>query len=251
MAIFYTHPRVDINKTAITRQRLVESEPDSLRLFAPFKASFGPTNEISILHDISDFTQPYGEFNFDQQGQTALNIRNWLLQGGTVYGMRVDDGLGLSAKNSIFSETFDADFGIYDNAVADSTKYIVVNTKSLFYENIAKSINSDYDNYAAAIMLFTVDPKKNKIKKMEHVGYYKFVIDDDGINIFSDIDIKDLNLGDPANSTTVTWAPAYSGTLIDGYEYYLYNPVLNTSFKIDSLENISTQIINCASLTNT
>jgi hypothetical protein len=94
MAIFYTHPRVDISKTAITRKTLTESNPDSIRLFAPFKSSYGPTNEIKILHTEADFIANYGDFNFNQQGQNALNIRNWLHNGGTVYAMRADDGNG-------------------------------------------------------------------------------------------------------------------------------------------------------------
>ena len=257
MAIFYTHPRVDINKTAITRQRLVESEPDSLRLFAPFKSSFGPTNEISILHDISDFTQTYGEFNFDQQGQTALNIRNWLLQGGTVYGMRVDDGLGLSAKNSILTENFEADFDISENVVGDPYENLFIKirpgtsdafkqgsnpTRPVMYEG------QEYDQYSTVIMLFTVDTRKSqhKIVAMDHVGFYKMKVaeTDNNLNIYSDIDISDLNVAG-------SWYPELPDNFSfkNGYEYYLYNPVTNESKKITALDNISETIIEFAKTT--
>lgn len=92
----YTYPRVDITTTALSRPVLNENVPDTLVLFAPFKADLGPVNQFVICHTRAEFETTFGTIDYAIQGQNGLNILHWLNNGGTVYAVRVstvsDDG---------------------------------------------------------------------------------------------------------------------------------------------------------------
>jgi hypothetical protein len=90
MAISYTYPRVDVITKALQRQTYTQTVDDTLVLFAPFKAAMGPMDEIIRIHSLGEFEETYGAITYSEWGQTGLNIRNWLENGGTVYAMRHD-----------------------------------------------------------------------------------------------------------------------------------------------------------------
>jgi hypothetical protein len=90
MPISYTYPRVDVITNALQRQTYTQTVDDTLVLFAPFKASMGPMDEIIRIHSLGEFEETYGAITYPEWGQTGLNIRNWLENGGTVYAMRHD-----------------------------------------------------------------------------------------------------------------------------------------------------------------
>ena len=90
MSISYTYPRVDVVTTALQRQTYNETIDDTLVMFAPFKSSMGPMDEIKRIHSLEEFEAIYGTTNYSVMGHTGLNIRNWLNNGGTVYAMRHD-----------------------------------------------------------------------------------------------------------------------------------------------------------------
>jgi hypothetical protein len=90
MAYDFTYPRVDVTTTALKRKTLSETVEDTLVLFAPFKGSYGPVNEIVICHSYSDFTDSFGDLDYDVNGQNGIQIKNWLDNGGTVYAVRVE-----------------------------------------------------------------------------------------------------------------------------------------------------------------
>ena len=90
MSISYTYPRVDVVTTALQRQTYNETIDDTLVMFAPFKSSMGPMDEIKRIHSLGEFEATYGTTNYSVMGHTGLNIRNWLNNGGTVYAMRHD-----------------------------------------------------------------------------------------------------------------------------------------------------------------
>lgn len=85
----YTYPRVDITTTALSRPVLTENVPDTLVLFAPFKAELGPVNQIVVCHTRSEFEETFGQIDYSIQGQNGLNILHWLSNGGTVYAARL------------------------------------------------------------------------------------------------------------------------------------------------------------------
>ena len=90
MSISYTYPRVDVVTTALQRQTYNETIDDTLVMFAPFKSSMGPMDEIKRIHSLGEFEATYGTTDYSVMGHTGLNIRNWLNNGGTVYAMRHD-----------------------------------------------------------------------------------------------------------------------------------------------------------------
>lgn len=88
MAISYTYPRVDVNTTALTRRILTETVDDTIVMLSIFNSKCGPIDTINRIHGISQFESIYGSLDDDILGNTGLNIRNWLSNGGTVYAMR-------------------------------------------------------------------------------------------------------------------------------------------------------------------
>jgi hypothetical protein len=64
----YTYPRVDITTTALSRPVLTENVPDTLVLFAPFKAELGPVNQIVVCHTRSEFEETFGQIDYSIQG---------------------------------------------------------------------------------------------------------------------------------------------------------------------------------------
>ena len=90
MALNYNFPRVDVTTTALQRKNLSPVTEDTLVLFAPFKGSYGPINEVVICHSYADFTDSFGELDYDINGQNGIQIKNWLDNGGTVYAVRVE-----------------------------------------------------------------------------------------------------------------------------------------------------------------
>ena len=90
MALNYNFPRVDVTTTALQRKNLSPVTEDTLVLFAPFKGSYGPVNEIVICHSYADFTDSFGELDYNVNGQNGIQIKNWLDNGGTVYAIRVE-----------------------------------------------------------------------------------------------------------------------------------------------------------------
>lgn len=105
----YTYPRVDITTTALSRPILIENVPDTLVLFAPFKADIGPLNKIVICHSLEEFESTFGAIDYSVQGQNGLNIQHWLRSGGTVYAARVGtdgDGSGNTAASAVFTTKY-------------------------------------------------------------------------------------------------------------------------------------------------
>lgn len=104
MAISYTYPRVDVNTTALTRRILTETVDDTISMLSIFNSKGGPVDTITRIHGISQFESIYGSLDDDMLGNTGLNIKNWLSNGGTVYAMR-----HIPSENSIESYGIDVD----------------------------------------------------------------------------------------------------------------------------------------------
>jgi len=89
MAKVYTYPHVQVNTYARTHRTVNPSQEDTTAAFFAFVSKYGPANEIKRIFSLEEFINEYGDLDFATQGQTALNIANWLTYGGTVYAYRM------------------------------------------------------------------------------------------------------------------------------------------------------------------
>lgn len=89
MAKNYLYPRVSITTTALSHSSVAPEAQDTTVLFAPIVTKMGPDKEITPVHSISELIDQFGELTYEQNGQMALNIYNWLSSGGTVYVYRL------------------------------------------------------------------------------------------------------------------------------------------------------------------
>lgn len=105
MAINYFYPHVSINKNILERRRNVQEYADTTVMFVPFIAKKGPNNQIVKIHSLDEFISVYGELDYAYQGQTALNIMNWLTSGN---GNAAANGTILAYRITKNSETADA-----------------------------------------------------------------------------------------------------------------------------------------------
>ena len=145
MALNYNFPRVDVTTTALQRKNLSPVTEDTLVLFAPFKGSYGPVNEIVICHSYADFTDSFGELDYNVNGQNGIQIKNWLDNGGTVYAIRVevtDEKLPFGsqiipakAADSVTQNMFSSIFS------KNSTSLYAINALSQIPESYAPDIN--------------------------------------------------------------------------------------------------------------
>lgn len=98
----YSYPRVVLNTHALTHS-VSTSATDTTVLFSVFASSKGPTGEVVHVHSLSEFKEIFGDLDIARNGETALNIYNWLTYGGTLYGVRLSDTADATAKSDNYS----------------------------------------------------------------------------------------------------------------------------------------------------
>lgn len=81
------YPRVEISTTAKRHSAVRPTPEDTTSILALCIAEKGPT-DITAVHSLAEFTEKFGELKYATNGQTALNIYNWLANGGTAYVKR-------------------------------------------------------------------------------------------------------------------------------------------------------------------
>ena len=96
----YLYPRVDITTRALKHSSVMPAPEDTTILFAPLITPKGPSQVVTPLHSIAELTSTFGSLSYEKNGQMALNVYNWLDNGGTVYlyrmaGFKVEDKLGV------------------------------------------------------------------------------------------------------------------------------------------------------------
>lgn len=85
MADIYTYPRVSIKTTAMQHTSVAPTAEDTTVLFVPIATKRGPEGLCQRnIHSLSEFISIYGELDYEVNGQMALNVYNWLRNGGTV-----------------------------------------------------------------------------------------------------------------------------------------------------------------------
>ena len=117
MAINYYYPHVSINKNILERRRKVQEFADTTIMFVPFISKKGPNNVIVPIHSLDEFIATFGELDYATQGQTALNIMNWLTSGngnsaanGTIYAYRINDTTPAVGSIASFSAKYPGSF---------------------------------------------------------------------------------------------------------------------------------------------
>lgn len=85
MADIYTYPRVSIKTAAKQHRSVAPAAEDTTVLFVPIATKRGPEGLCQRnIHSLSEFISIYGELDYEINGQMALNVYNWLRNGGTV-----------------------------------------------------------------------------------------------------------------------------------------------------------------------
>ena len=107
----YSYPRVTTSVKALSHARVAEVAEDTTILFAPIIADKGPIDEITAIHSVAELIQKFRDLKYEDNGQMALNIYNWLYNGGTLYTYRLDMGERLDdAKNAEETVTVSAKY---------------------------------------------------------------------------------------------------------------------------------------------
>lgn len=88
MAKNYSYPRVILNTTTKYRTSAAPSAEDTTILFAPLITETGP-EVLTPIHSLGELIETYGDLKYEDNGQMALNVYNWLNNGGTVYVYRL------------------------------------------------------------------------------------------------------------------------------------------------------------------
>lgn len=86
----YLYPRVEISTTALKHSNTVPEGEDTTRLFVPLLTKKGPDGEVTKVRSLSEFISIFGELDYATNGQMALNLYNWLNNGGMAYIYRMN-----------------------------------------------------------------------------------------------------------------------------------------------------------------
>jgi hypothetical protein len=88
MAKNYSYPRVEMNTTTNKHSSVQPAAEDTTTLLAMCIAEKGPVDGLTVVHSLAEFNSIFGTLSYADNGQTALNIYNWLSNGGTAYVKR-------------------------------------------------------------------------------------------------------------------------------------------------------------------
>ena len=97
----HVYPRVDVSTKALTHSSVGAAAEDTTVLFVPLCTKKGPSAVVTPVHSLSEFITTFGSLDYDINGQTALNVYNWLSNGGTVYAWRLDNTTAKQATSSM------------------------------------------------------------------------------------------------------------------------------------------------------
>jgi hypothetical protein len=107
-------PHISVTRYETPRTAVQVEESNATVLFVPFISAKGPAGKLQKIFSVGQFVSEYGTPDFSRQGQTILNIYNWLNAGGAILAYRIvgtapvqaissttklDDGIIAKAKN--------------------------------------------------------------------------------------------------------------------------------------------------------
>jgi hypothetical protein len=96
----YTYPHVSVTTKAIVHAAAVAEDSTATVMFAPFVSSKGPENKVVKVTSYSDFVALFGTLDYATQGQSVLQIGNWLTNGGAVDAYRITAGKAIGDYKS-------------------------------------------------------------------------------------------------------------------------------------------------------
>jgi len=144
----YSYPRVVLNTHALTHS-VTTTATDTTVLFSVFVASKGPIGSVVHIHSLSEFKEIFGDLDITRNGETALNIYNWLTYGGTIYGVRLTDANDIFAKagytaTAVTSETFDSLKASLYSLNAETGEYSLLDSGAVFSASAVYYIYNGY-----------------------------------------------------------------------------------------------------------
>lgn len=104
----YSYPRVTMSTLAKKHSRNTANLPDTTIMFAPLWTEKGPDNELVKVHTLGEFIEKFGSFNeefYNKNGQMALNVYNWLSNGGTLLVKRFKTNYTAEYVGAVETET--------------------------------------------------------------------------------------------------------------------------------------------------
>lgn len=157
MAKNYSYPRVTMKTFAKKHSNNVINVPDTTILFAPLVTEKGPDDRVVKVHSLAEFAEIFGDIIgsdkfYNLNGQMAINVVNWLSNGGT-----------LLVKRLVLNESEKAYFDICSISNTE-------NPEIPFEKDFTIEVKDDKDNVTAS---YTV---KVKYIKDETGKAYKFEV---------------------------------------------------------------------------
>lgn len=138
MAKNYSYPRVILNTTTKYRTSVAPSAEDTTILFAPLITEKGP-EVLTPIHSLGELIETYGDLKYEDNGQMALNVYNWLNNGGTVYVYRLRNEIDNTTEKELV-----ADFSV-DIKSGEEIEYNLTLKKDGTDDKIAKILKKLYD----------------------------------------------------------------------------------------------------------
>jgi len=117
MAKSYTYPRTTVEVEALRHSNIQPGAEDTTVLFVPLITKKGPDKTVTPVHTLNEFISVFGELDYDVNGQMALNVYNWLINGGTVYVYRIPNVIAGSEKALIKTGSGTPEGAVLENSV--------------------------------------------------------------------------------------------------------------------------------------
>ena len=111
----YSYPRVSMSVKALRHTREIPEAEDTTNLFIPLFTPKGPSEVITRVHSLTEFIDIFGDLgdqDYKINGQTNLNLYNWLSNGGTAYVYRLKKS-GAAKASLVYTKTVETQTDVY------------------------------------------------------------------------------------------------------------------------------------------
>lgn len=177
----YSYPRVTLSTIAKKHSHNIANVPDTTIMFAPLVTEKGPDDRLVKIHTLSEFIETFGSFNedfYNLNGQMALNVYNWLSNGGTLFVKRLRGAgdakaaktEGTTTTTKVLYTEIVSNLSLANKMVIDAAK-LSTDVKLDLVLNAEQSIGIDASEY-------TVEDKMD-ISKVKLTRFYNLDSKDD------------------------------------------------------------------------
>jgi len=214
-----SYPRITVSRYATPRTEVDVVESNATTLLAPFISEKGPNGVIQKIYSEGQFISEYGDPDYTKQGQTILNIYNWLNAGGTVLAYRLVDEdaktATVSASIANVAVTITAKYpGTYYN------KYTVelTQSKQTGYINVVVK----YDSYLVKTYVVSADT----ISSLKDTAYFSTFTVEDFATLRAGLSLTVAEVITLSTGTDLAFDSAEDVTLQDGLIDNYYQAVI-------------------------